>query len=88
MLFQDTKLILNLLPNEVSISYITNNQKQFVKTVPLIYTQNNKTDELTFGLNETILLKQEEFFETFQILDSNFNVIVKEEIFESFANYT
>ena len=87
MLFQDTKLILNLLPNEVSISYITNNQKQFVKTVPLIYTQNNKTDELTFGLNETILLKQEEFFETFQILDSNFNVIVKEEIFESFVNY-
>lgn len=87
MLFQDTKLILNLLPNEVSISYITNNQKQFVKTVPLIYTQNNKTDELTFGLNETILLKQEEFFETFQILDSNFNVIVKDEIFESFVNY-
>ncbi|KKA01104.1 hypothetical protein D499_0AQ00120 [Hanseniaspora uvarum DSM 2768] len=87
MLFQDTKLILNLLPNEVSISYITNNRKQFVKTVPLIYTQNNKTDELTFGLNETILLKQEEFFETFQILDSNFNVIVKEEIFESFVNY-
>ena len=87
MLFRDTKLILNLLPNEVSISYITNNQKQFVKTVPLIYTQNNKTDELTFGLNETILLKQEEFFETFQILDSNFNVIVKEEIFESFVNY-
>lgn len=87
MLFQDTKLILNLLPNEVSISYITNNQKQFVKTVPSIYTQNNKTDELTFGLNETILLKQEEFFETFQILDSNFNVIVKEEIFESFVNY-
>ncbi|KAL6948449.1 hypothetical protein ACO0OE_002485 [Hanseniaspora uvarum] len=87
MLFQDTKLILNLLPNEVSISYITNNQKQFVKTVPLIYTQNNNTDELTFGLNETILLKQEEFFETFQILDSNFNVIVKEEIFESFVNY-
>lgn len=66
MLFQDTKLILNLLPNEVSISYITNNQKQFVKTVPLIYTQNNKTDELTFGLNETILLKQEEFLKLFK----------------------
>ena len=87
MLFQDTKLVLNLLPNEVHISYITNNSKQFVKTVPLVYTQNNTTNELTFGLNETVLLKQHGNLETFQIIDSNFNVIVKDELFESFINY-
>lgn len=87
MLFQDTKLLFNLLPNEISLSYITNNNKQFVKTVPLVYTRNNKTNELTFGLNESILLKDDECFETFQILDSNYNVIVQDDIFEQFINY-
>lgn len=87
MLFQNTKLLFNLLPNEISLSYITNNNKQFVKTVPLVYTTNTKTNELTFGLNENILLKDDDCFETFQILDSDYNVIVQDDIFEQFINY-
>lgn len=87
MLFQDTKLLFNLLPNEISLNYITNNNKQFVKTVPLVYTTNNKTNELTFGLHEHILLKDDVCFETFQILDSDYSVIVQDDIFEQFINY-
>lgn len=87
MLFQDTKLLFNLLPNEISLNYITNNNKQFVKTVPLVYTTNNKTNELTFGLNESILLKDDDCFETFHILDSDYNVIVQDDIFEQFIDY-
>ncbi len=61
MRLQDTKLILNLLPNEEYKLY-NKQSKTTVKTVPLIYTQTTIRMNLLLFELKTILLKQEEFF--------------------------
>ena len=89
MTFSNSKIVISLLPNELTIGFIVNGNKQFINTVPLVYTFNaNAKEQLIFGLIDTLLLETNgNNYETYQILNNKFDVIVEDTIFEQFIDY-
>lgn len=89
MALPNSRIIINLLPHELCVGFIVNGSKQFLKSVPLVYTvENGNTDKLIFGLTSTLLLDTAlNSYETYQILDKNFDVVVADHVFESFIHY-
>lgn len=84
-----SKIVISLLPNELNIGFTVNGDKQFINTVPLIYTfKSDEKQKLVFGLVDTLLLDTKtESYETYQILNNDFDVIVEDDIFEQFIDY-
>lgn len=89
MSLASSKIVISLLPNELNIGFIVNGDKQFINTVPLIYTfKSDEKQKLVFGFIDTLLLDTKtQSYETYQILNNDFEVIVEDDIFEQFIDY-
>ncbi|XBW37925.1 hypothetical protein QEN19_003505 [Hanseniaspora menglaensis] len=89
MSFSASKVVINILPNELEVWVVVGAKNQFLKTVPLVYTvEKGKVEEPIFGLVNTLLLdtiKKE--YETYQIFNKNCEVIVNDSVFLAYLDY-